>query len=93
MFQADELLLALREVHVRFVVIGGIAVGVHGHVRATKDLDITSRSMCMLIERADRGRARRRWPRPRRSTYENVIGVPLSAAAVISAASRTLLCR
>jgi hypothetical protein len=40
MFQADELLLALRDAHVRFVVIGGIAVGVHGHVRATKDLDI-----------------------------------------------------
>src|ERR1700677_115696 len=40
MFQADELLLARREAHVRFVVIGGIAVGVHGYVRATKDLDI-----------------------------------------------------
>jgi hypothetical protein len=40
MFQADELLLALREADVRFVVIGGIAVGVHGYVRATKDLDI-----------------------------------------------------
>jgi hypothetical protein len=40
MFQADELLLALREANVRFIVIGGIAVGVHGYVRATKDLDI-----------------------------------------------------
>ena len=40
MFRADELLLALREAQVRFVVIGGIAVGVHGYVRATKDLDI-----------------------------------------------------
>ena len=40
MFQADELLLALRDAEVRFVVIGGIAVGVHGYVRATKDLDI-----------------------------------------------------
>jgi len=40
MFQADELLLALRTAEVRFVVIGGIAVGVHGYVRATKDLDI-----------------------------------------------------
>jgi hypothetical protein len=40
MFQADELLLALRDADVRFVVIGGIAVGVHGYVRATKDLDI-----------------------------------------------------
>src|SRR5882757_2156590 len=40
MFQADELLLALRNADVEFVVIGGIAVGVHGYVRATKDLDI-----------------------------------------------------
>jgi hypothetical protein len=40
MFQADELLLALRKADVRFIVIGGIAVGVHGYVRATKDLDI-----------------------------------------------------
>jgi len=40
MFQADELLLALLDAKVRFVVIGGIAVGVHGYVRATKDLDI-----------------------------------------------------
>jgi hypothetical protein len=40
MFQADELLLTLRDAEVRFVVIGGIAVGVHGYVRATKDLDI-----------------------------------------------------
>jgi hypothetical protein len=40
MFQADELLLALARAGVRFIVIGGIAVGVHGYVRATKDLDI-----------------------------------------------------
>lgn len=40
MFQADELLLALRQAKVSFVVIGGIAVGVHGYVRATEDLDI-----------------------------------------------------
>ena len=40
MFQADELLLALRHAQVGFIVIGGIAVGVHGYVRATKDLDI-----------------------------------------------------
>lgn len=43
MFEADELLLALRNANVRFVVIGGIAVGVHGYVRATKDLDIVPR--------------------------------------------------
>jgi len=36
----DELLLALGRAPVRFVVIGGIAVGVHGYVRGTKDLDL-----------------------------------------------------
>lgn len=40
MFAPDELLLALTGARVRFVVIGGVAVGVHGYVRATKDLDI-----------------------------------------------------
>jgi len=36
----DELLLALGHAPVRFVVVGGIAVGVHGYVRGTKDLDL-----------------------------------------------------
>ncbi len=40
MFRADELLLALVRADIRFVIIGGIAVGVHGYVRATRDLDI-----------------------------------------------------
>ncbi len=40
MFEPDDLLLALSGAQVRFVVIGGVAVGVHGFVRATKDLDI-----------------------------------------------------
>ncbi len=40
MFEPDDLLLALSEAQVQFVVIGGVAVGVHGFVRATKDLDI-----------------------------------------------------
>lgn len=39
-FSPDELLLALTGAQVEFVVIGGVAVGVHGFVRATKDLDI-----------------------------------------------------
>jgi len=34
------LLSALNEAAVRFVVIGGVAVGAHGYVRATEDLDI-----------------------------------------------------
>jgi hypothetical protein len=40
MFEPDDLLLALTDEKVEFVVIGGVAVGVHGFVRATKDLDI-----------------------------------------------------
>jgi hypothetical protein len=40
MFEPDALLLALTRAGVEFVVIGGVAVGVHGFVRATKDLDI-----------------------------------------------------
>jgi hypothetical protein len=40
MFEPDDLLLALNKAQVQFVVIGGVAVGVHGFVRATEDLDI-----------------------------------------------------
>ncbi|HSZ14685.1 MAG TPA: DUF6036 family nucleotidyltransferase [Solirubrobacteraceae bacterium] len=40
MFEPDELLLKLSHAQVDFIVIGGVAVGVHGFVRATKDLDI-----------------------------------------------------
>ncbi|MFV8750814.1 DUF6036 family nucleotidyltransferase [Nannocystaceae bacterium ST9] len=35
-----DLILALSEVEARFLLVGGYAVGVHGHPRATKDLDI-----------------------------------------------------
>lgn len=34
------LVSALNAGKVRFVVIGGVAVGAHGHIRATEDLDI-----------------------------------------------------
>lgn len=40
MFEPDRLLQFLASREVDFVVIGGVAVGVHGVVRATKDLDI-----------------------------------------------------
>jgi hypothetical protein len=40
MFEPDELLLTLANAHVDLVVIGGVAVGAHGFVRATNDLDI-----------------------------------------------------
>ena len=38
--ELDVLLLTLARSALRFVIIGGIAVGVHGYIRATKDLDI-----------------------------------------------------
>lgn len=34
------LVSALNSGEVQFVVIGGVAVGAHGHIRATEDLDI-----------------------------------------------------
>ena len=39
-FDLRALLAALQEREVRFVVIGGIAVGAHGFVRGTEDLDL-----------------------------------------------------
>ncbi len=35
-----DLIIALSDAEARFLVVGGYAVGVHGHPRATKDLDI-----------------------------------------------------
>ncbi len=35
-----DLLGALSDAEVRFLIVGGYAVGVHGHPRATKDLDV-----------------------------------------------------
>src|ERR1700691_5330393 len=40
MFAPDDLLVALTNAQVDFVVLGGVAVGVHGFLRATQDLDI-----------------------------------------------------
>ena len=39
-FDLRALLEALNEQGVRFVVIGGVAVGAHGYVRGTEDLDV-----------------------------------------------------
>jgi hypothetical protein len=39
-FDLHALLEALHEFGVRFVVIGGVAVGAHGYVRGTEDLDL-----------------------------------------------------
>ena len=40
MFAPDELIAALVDAGVDFVLIGGLAVGAHGYPRATKDVDI-----------------------------------------------------
>ena len=39
-FHPEELMDALVSGGVRFILIGGLAVGVHGVVRATRDMDI-----------------------------------------------------
>lgn len=39
-FDLQALLEGLNEFGVRFVVIGGVAVGAHGYVRGTEDLDL-----------------------------------------------------
>lgn len=39
-FDLRSLLEALHAADIRFVVIGGVAVGAHGYVRATEDLDL-----------------------------------------------------
>jgi hypothetical protein len=39
-FDLHALLEALNKFEVRFVVIGGVAVGAHGYVRGTEDLDL-----------------------------------------------------
>lgn len=35
-----DILRPLAQAHIRFVVVGGVAVVLHGHLRATKDLDL-----------------------------------------------------
>jgi hypothetical protein len=39
-FDLRGLVAALREEDVDFVVVGGVAVGAHGYLRATRDLDV-----------------------------------------------------
>jgi predicted nucleotidyltransferase len=48
---ASELVAALADAGVDYILIGGFAVGAHGHVRATKDLDIVPSSEFGNLER------------------------------------------
>jgi hypothetical protein len=54
MFEPDELLLTLTRARVEFIVIGGVAVGVHGFVRGTEDLDIVPEPRPENLERLAR---------------------------------------
>jgi hypothetical protein len=53
-FDLRSLLEELNRRNVRFVVIGGVAVGAHGYVRATADLDLVPdpdpRNLARLVE-------------------------------------------
>jgi hypothetical protein len=52
-----DLLLSLAEHAVEFVVVGGHAVAFHGHIRATKDLDVLVRTTPKNAERVYRALA------------------------------------
>jgi hypothetical protein len=53
-FDLRSLLATLNEGGVRFVVIGGVAVGAHGYVRATEDLDLVPDSDPANLKRLTR---------------------------------------
>lgn len=50
-FEADEILRILSEHDVDFVVIGGLAVQVHGYLRGTKDIDMVVRPSSLNLSR------------------------------------------
>jgi uncharacterized nucleotidyltransferase DUF6036 len=50
-FEADEILRILSAHQVDFVVVGGIAVMVHGYIRNTQDLDIIVRPGTLSLSR------------------------------------------
>jgi len=51
MFAPDELIAALADAGVEYVLIGGLAVGAHGFPRATKDVDIVPAPDASNLER------------------------------------------
>jgi predicted nucleotidyltransferase len=50
-FEVDEILRTLSAHRVDFVVIGGVAVQVHGYVRYTKDIDVVVRPSTLNLSR------------------------------------------
>jgi hypothetical protein len=51
LFEADQILVALSDHGVDFVVIGGIAVQAHGYIRATNDVDIVVEPRTLNLSR------------------------------------------
>jgi hypothetical protein len=51
MFAPDELIAALADAGVDYILIGGLAVGAHGYPRATKDVDIVPAPESANLER------------------------------------------
>lgn len=51
LFEADEILVAVSDHGVDFVVIGGIAVQAHGYIRATNDVDIVVEPRTLNLSR------------------------------------------
>jgi hypothetical protein len=41
-FEPDRLVAALNAARIDYVIVGGLAVGAHGVVRATRDLDLVA---------------------------------------------------
>jgi len=48
-----ELLKRLTEAHIRFVLVGGLAVNAWGYVRATRDLDVVPEPSAENLEKLD----------------------------------------
>jgi len=51
LFEADEILRILSAHAVDFVVIGGLAVQIHGYLRSTNDLDVVVRPATLNLSR------------------------------------------
>jgi hypothetical protein len=51
LFEADEILVALADRGVDFVVIGGVAVQAHGYIRGTHDVDIVVQPRTLNLSR------------------------------------------
>jgi hypothetical protein len=53
-FEPERLVDALNAAQVRYVIVGGLAAGAHGVVRATRDLDLVPDPECENMDRLAR---------------------------------------